>query len=95
MQPQETLKDALISIPIHSSTRDFIDQAAKVIGKDRSDFVLEAAYEKAQEILSDQTTLTLNNKQWDAFNSMLDTPPKMNNKLKTLLIAQAPWSEWQ
>ena len=72
MLSQNTPKDALINMRIHSGTRDFIDQAAKVIGKDRSDFVLEAACEKAQEILMDQTTFFLNDEQWGAFNKMLD-----------------------
>ena len=91
MLPQETPKDALINMRIHSATRDFIDQAARTIGKDRSDFVLEAAYEKAQEILLDQTAFALDDEQWDAFNKILDAPPKINNKLKKLLATKAPW----
>ena len=76
---------------IHSNTRDFIDQAAKALGKDRSDFMLEAAYEKAEEILLDQTTFVMNDEQWEAFNNMLDMPPKVNDKLKNLLAKSAPW----
>ncbi len=91
MLSQNSPKDALINMRIHSSTRDFIDQAAKAIGKDRSGFILEAAYEKAEEILLDQTTFELNDEQWVAFNKMLNAPPKVNDKLKKLLAATAPW----
>ena len=91
MLSQESRKDALINMRIHSSTRDFIDRAAKVLGKDRSDFVLEAAYEKAEEVLLNQTTFLLNDEQWEAFNHLLDSPPKMNDRLKKLLAKPAPW----
>ena len=59
MLPQSSRKDALINMRVHSNTKDFIDRAAKALGKDRSDFVLEAAYEKAEEVLLDQTTFVL------------------------------------
>ncbi len=91
MLSQDSRKDALINMRIHSSTRDFIDRAAKALGKDRSDFVLEAAYEKAEEVLLDQTSFVLNDKQWEAFNNLLDSPPKVNGKLKKLLAKSAPW----
>jgi uncharacterized protein (DUF1778 family) len=81
----------MINIRVHSSTRDFIDQAAKSIGKDRSDFMLDAAYEKAQEILMDRTEFLLDDAQWDEFNRILDNPPKPNNKLLKLLATTAPW----
>jgi uncharacterized protein (DUF1778 family) len=91
MQPQDGPKDTLINMRVHSSTRDFIDKAAKSIGKDRSDFMLDAAYEKAQEILLDRAEFFLDDAQWEAFNRMLDNPPKPNEKLLALLATKAPW----
>jgi uncharacterized protein (DUF1778 family) len=91
MLPQDAPKDTLINMRVHSSTRDYIDKAAKSIGKDRSDFMLEAAYEKAQEILLDRTAFFLDDEQWDAFNRILDNPPKPNEKLLALLATKAPW----
>ncbi len=91
MLSQDTPKDTLINMRIHSSTKDFIDRAAKSIGKDRSDFMLEAAYEKAQEILLDKTEFELNDEQWAEFNRVLDNPPKPNKKLIKLLSTPAPW----
>ena len=91
MLSQDTKKDSLINMRVHSSTRDFIDQAAKSIGKDRSDFMLEAAYEKAQEILMDRTEFVLDDAQWEAFNTILNNPPKANEKLLAILSTKAPW----
>lgn len=91
MPAQDVKKDTLINMRVHSSTRDFIDQAAKSIGKDRSDFMLDAACEKAQEILMDRTEFLLDDAQWEAFNNILDNPPEPNEKLLALLAAKAPW----
>jgi len=91
MLSQDTPKDALINMRVHSNTRDFIDQAAQSIGKDRSDFMLEAAYEKAEEILLDRTFFILDDDQWEAFNRILDNPPRPNERLRRLLSAPAPW----
>ena len=91
MLPQNTPKDTLINMRVHSSTRDFIDHAARSIGKDRSDFMLEAAYEKAREILLDRTLFILDDEQWKEFNLILDNPPKPNEKLIKLLNTPAPW----
>lgn len=91
MLPQNAPKDALINMRVHSNTRDFIDRAAQSVGKDRSDFMLEAACEKAQEILLDRTLFMLDEKQWKEFNRVLDNPPKPNEKLRKLLATPAPW----
>ncbi|MDQ7051132.1 MAG: DUF1778 domain-containing protein [Enterobacterales bacterium] len=91
MLSQNSKKNALINIRVHKSTRDFIDQAAQSIGKDRSDFMLEAAYEKAQDILLDKTLFILNGAQWKQFNQLLDCPPQPNQKLISLLNTSAPW----
>lgn len=91
MLSQDAKKDTLINMRVHSSTRDFIDQAAKSIGKDRSDFMLDAACEKAQEILMDRTEILLDDAQWEAFNTILDNPPEANEKLLALLATKAPW----
>ncbi len=91
MLPQNAPKDALINMRVHSNTRDFIDRAAQSVGKDRSDFMLEAACEKAQEILLDRTLFMLDKEQWKEFNRVLDNPPKPNEKLRKLLATPAPW----
>ena len=91
MRVKEAKKDALINMRVHSGTRDFIDRAAKRVGKDRSDFMLDAACEKAREILMDSNEFLLYDAQWEAFNTILDNLPEPNEKLLALLAAKAPW----
>ena len=48
------MRDAVINLRARPEQRDLIDRAAKLLGKSRSDFVLEAACAKAQSVLPDQ-----------------------------------------
>lgn len=48
------MRDAAINLRALPQQRDLIDQAAKLLGKNRSDFMLEAACDKAQSVLLDQ-----------------------------------------
>jgi len=51
------MREAAINIRALPQQRDLIDQAAQVLGKNRSDFMLEAACDKAQSVLLDQVFL--------------------------------------
>ena len=48
------MRDATIKLLALPQQRDLIDHAAQLLGKNRSDFMLEAAYDKAQYVLLDQ-----------------------------------------
>ena len=48
------MRNADINLRVSSEQRDLIDRAAKVLGKSRSDFMLEVACERAQVVLLDQ-----------------------------------------
>ena len=48
------MRDAAINLRALPGRRDLIDQAAGLLGKNRSDFMLEAACERAKNVLLDQ-----------------------------------------
>ena len=48
------MRDAAINLRALPQQRDLIDQAAQLLGKTRSDFMLEAACDKAQSVLLEQ-----------------------------------------
>ena len=48
------MRDAAINLRAHPEQRALIDSAAEVVGKSRSDFMLEAACERAQGVLLDE-----------------------------------------
>ena len=51
-----------------------IDQAAHLAGKSRTDFMLEAACEKAQRVLLDRTVFALDAAGIQRFTERLDAP---------------------
>lgn len=85
------MRDASINLRAHAGQRDLIDQAARLLGKNRSDFMLEAACEKAQGVMLDQVFFSLNAQDFQRFIVLLDAPPAANPGLERLLAARAPW----
>jgi uncharacterized protein (DUF1778 family) len=61
------------------------------LGKNRSDFMLEAACERAQSVLLDQVFFRLDADKFDQFVALLDAPPQPNPGLERLLAVKAPW----
>jgi uncharacterized protein (DUF1778 family) len=85
------MRDASINLRAHAEQRDLIDQAARLLDKNRSDFMLEAACEKAQGVMLDQVFFTLNAQDFQRFSEMLDAPVNPNPGLERLLATKAPW----
>lgn len=72
--------------------RDLIDQAAMLLHKNRSDFILEAACDKALAVLLDQVFFSLGDAKFQEFTAMLEAPIQPNEGLARLLAVRAPWS---
>ena len=68
-----------------------IDQAAEVLGRSRSDFMLGSACREAEVVLLDRRYFALSDEAFRRFTEMLDKPPKDNRKLRRLLERRAPW----
>lgn len=84
-------KDAVINVRIPRRTRDLIDTAAAVIGKTRTEFVLDSASQHATEVLLDQRLFSLDQEKYAAFLHVLENPPEPTEKLKALFDRKAPW----
>ena len=86
---------AAVSINIRAKARqrDLIDQAAERLGRSRSDFMLEAACKRAEDVLLDQTYFGLSEEAFAAFQAMLDAPSAPNERLRRFLLGKAPWDE--
>ncbi|WP_306666085.1 DUF1778 domain-containing protein [Mycetohabitans sp. B3] len=67
-------KRETLNLRIKSEERSLIDRAARVRGKNRTDFVLEAARAAAQEARLDQTIMTAFTEAYAAFVARLDVP---------------------
>ena len=87
------MRDAAINLRALPEQRALIDHAARLLGKNRSDFMLEAACERAQTVLLDQVFFSLDTHRFHQFIEMLDAPPSPNPGLERLMAIQAPWDK--
>ncbi|RFC39066.1 MAG: Uncharacterized conserved protein, DUF1778 family [Candidatus Nitrotoga sp. LAW] len=86
------MRDAAINLRALPEQRDLIDHAATLLGKNRSDFMLEAACSAAQAVILDQVFFSLNTDKFQQFTAMLDAPPSPNPGLERLMAVTAPWA---
>ena len=84
-------RDVTINLRANQRQRALIDRAAETLGKNRSDFMLEAACRAADSVLLDRRLFLLDEKAYKRFTAALDKPPAENPKLRRLLAARAPW----
>ena len=80
-----------LNIRIKADVRSLIDRAAELVGKNRTDFVLDAARHAAEDTLMDRTIVSFNSKAFADFAARLDAPPRPNKRLRKSLQTPAPW----
>jgi len=83
------------SVPINMKAdpqvRNLIDRAAKISHRNRTEFVLDAAIQKAEEVILDQQLISIDEARFQRFLSALDAPPASNPRLQILLGRKTPW----
>lgn len=84
-------RDVTINLRANRNQRAVIDRAAETLGKNRSDFMLEAACREAETVLLDRRYFQLDDAEFRKFTAALDKPPADNPRLRRLLAAKAPW----
>ena len=85
-----TKRDTL-NLRIKPDQRSLIDQAARSLGKNRTDFILDAARRAAEEALLDRTVLTVSPEAYAEFVARLDAPAQPNERLRRTMQTPAPW----
>jgi uncharacterized protein (DUF1778 family) len=90
---REDAKREPLNIRIQPDLRRLIDRAAGLAGKNRTDFVLDAARQAAEDVLRDRTVFAVSPKAYAEFLARLDAPPRPNERLRRSLQAPAPWEK--
>ncbi|WP_294538072.1 DUF1778 domain-containing protein [uncultured Rhodoblastus sp.] len=80
-----------INLRIEAQTRQLIDDAAAVLGKTRTEFMIESARKAAIDTLLDLRLFVLDPERYDAFVHALDNPPAPGPKLRSLLSRKPAW----
>ena len=80
-----------INLRIDAQTRQLIDDAAAILGKTRTEFMVENARQMAIDVLLDQRLFVLNPERYSAFMDALDNAPAPGPKLRKLLRRAPAW----
>jgi uncharacterized protein (DUF1778 family) len=80
-----------INLRIESHTRQLIDNAAAILGKTRTEFMIESARRQAIDVLLDQRLFVLDPERYEAFIDALDNSPAPGPKLRSLLSRVPAW----
>jgi uncharacterized protein (DUF1778 family) len=65
-----------VNLRVREEIRDLIDQAARIQGRSRSDFMIDAARRAAEETLLDQTLVRVDRKPTSTSWPYLTVPPR-------------------
>jgi len=93
-----TLSEAInkrqtLNIRIKPEDRILIDRAARMRGKNRTDFILDAVRLAAEEALLDQAVIVADAAAYAEFLARLDMPPRPNERLRKTMQTPAPWEK--
>jgi uncharacterized protein (DUF1778 family) len=83
----------VISLRTDEARRALIDRAARASGKDRTEFMLDAATREAQSVLLDRRFFDLDEAAFDSFMTALDAPRRDNPRLRKLLNKRPAWEK--
>jgi uncharacterized protein (DUF1778 family) len=87
------MASTVINLRADKAKRALIDRAAEAVGKNRSEFMLEAACREATSVLLDRTFFHLDEKTYKRFLAALDKSPAENPRLRRLLTSRSPWEK--
>lgn len=84
-------RETKINLRAKAAQRERIDRAAEAVGQNRTSFMLEAALQRAEEVLADRTRFELDARRMSQFQRALDAPLPDAAALERLLRTRAPW----
>ena len=93
MSDPSSTAEVNIHLRARSQDRTLIDQAAELVGTNRSQFMMTSALKEAKNILLDQSTIFADAETFQKVMDWMDGPasPSEAEGMKRLLQARAPW----
>ncbi len=93
MRDQSTVAEVNIHLRARARDRALIDQAAELVGTNRSQFMMASALKEAKNVLLDQSTIHADAKTCQKVMDWMDSAPSETETegMKRLLRARAPW----
>jgi uncharacterized protein (DUF1778 family) len=78
-------ESARINLRTSVEAKAMIERAAALMGTTVSSFLLQNAYEAARRIVSENSTLLMTERDFEAFTSSIENPPKPKPALRKLM----------
>ncbi len=78
----DTVKNERITARVTEQVKETLNKAADITGATLNQFLVQAALEKAGNIIEKNKVIYLSNRDAEIFFSVLDNPPEPNQKLK-------------
>ncbi len=89
--PATTDERRSVSFRFPERALDLVDRAAAHRHQDRTSFVLDAAVERAHEVLREKVVFELNDAAMDSFVTALDRPGEPPQALRDLMRRKPVW----
>jgi len=86
-----TSRNETISLRASAEQRSLIDRAASLLGKTRTEFMLDCARNAAENTLLDQRLFLLDDAPYADFTVCLNEPVEPTEALKMILSTPSPW----
>jgi uncharacterized protein (DUF1778 family) len=87
----QTSRKETISLRASAEQKALIDRAATLLGKTRTQFMLDCAREAADNTLLDQRLFLLDDARYADFIACLDAPVEPAEVLRKVLTTPSPW----
>ncbi len=79
-------ESARINLRTSAEAKALIERAAALMGTTVSSFMLQNAYEAARRIVTENNTLLMTERDFDAFTASIENPPEPNAALRELMV---------
>ena len=97
MQTQNSTATAEVNIHLRARAHDrlLIDQAAQLLGSNRSQFMMASALKEARNVILEQTSLYVDNQTFYKILDWLETPAtqEQTEGLNRLQSVKSPWPQ--
>lgn len=85
MSTTHTNDSTRINLRTSAEAKALIERAAALMGTTVSSFMLQNAYEAARRIVSENNTLLMTERDFEAFTASIENPPEPNPALRELM----------
>ncbi len=82
----DSIKNERITARVSAQVKDTLSSAAEIMGATLNQFLIQAALEKAENIIEKEKIIYLSKKDAEVFFSSLENPPEPNKKLKNAYV---------